>query len=103
MTRAGFTHMADLLYMVCLSGHFPTSRPESELQFEPAGATDLARLAKVVERTYERTLDCPQLNGVRDVRDVLAGYRVCGDFSVERWLMVAREWPRGGVPVARRS
>ena len=88
MTRAGFAHMADLLYMVCLSAHFPTSRPESDVQIEPAGATDLARLAKVVERTYEHTLDCPQLNGVRDVHDVLAGYRACGDFGRERWLIV---------------
>ena len=88
MARAGFTHMADLLYMVCLAGSFPTARPESGLQFEPAGATELARLATVVERTYEQTLDCPQLNGVRDVHDVLAGYRASGVFAAERWLIV---------------
>jgi ribosomal protein S18 acetylase RimI-like enzyme len=90
MVRQGFTHMADLLYMVCLASHFPNSEPQSPLAFEAASAAADARLTGVVERTYERTLDCPQLNGVRDVRDVLAGYRACGTFDPSRWL-IARD------------
>ena len=43
-----------------------------------------------MERTYTDTLDCPQLNGVRDIEDVLAGYRACGTFAAARWLIVSR-------------
>ncbi len=41
-----------------------------------------------MEATYQQTRDCPQLNGVRDVEDVLAGYRAAGVFDAGRWLIV---------------
>jgi ribosomal protein S18 acetylase RimI-like enzyme len=87
LSAHGFANLADLFYMVCLAGRFPDSEPDSRVQFEPVSPTAPARLAEIVERTYERTLDCPQLNGVRDVADVLAGYRACGTFDPRRWLI----------------
>jgi ribosomal protein S18 acetylase RimI-like enzyme len=91
----GFDHLADLFYMVSLSAGFPEHEPQSALQFQPVSATEPARLAEIVERTYERTLDCPQLNGVRDITDVLAGYRACGEFDPRHWLIVCA----GGVDI----
>ena len=69
---------------------FPDSPPKSAWTIEPAPRTDDSRLAAIIERTYEGTLDCPQLNGVRDVHDVLAGYRACGKFDPARWLIARR-------------
>ena len=41
--------------------------------------------------SYEGTLDCPALNGVRDLPDVLASYRACGEFDpAERWFIACR-------------
>lgn len=91
LARHGFAHLADLLYMVGLRAQFPPTSPESPLRFVAAPATDAARLPKLVERTYERTLDCPQLNGVRDIHDVLAGYRASGSFDPARWLIAQRD------------
>ncbi len=91
LRRHNFVHMADLLYMVSLSGQFPAAPPESSLRFIAAAATDVARLPKLVERTYERTLDCPQLNGVRDIADVLAGYRACGRHDPARWFIAQHD------------
>jgi len=42
----------------------------------------------VLEATYEQTLDCPVLNGVRQIEDVLVGYRSTGAFSPDYWLIV---------------
>jgi mycothiol synthase len=86
----GFAHLADLLYMVCLPGQFPRDPPASDLRIEPAPQKDDRRLAEMIARTYEDTLDCPQLNGVRDLDDVLAGYRACGEFDPARWLIASR-------------
>jgi mycothiol synthase len=83
--------MAELLSMMSLAAQFPTSAPRSSLRLESAPAADDSRLAAVVERTYEGTLDCPRLNGVREVRDVLAGYRACGAFDPAQWFIVCRE------------
>ncbi|HEY1603491.1 MAG TPA: GNAT family N-acetyltransferase [Pirellulales bacterium] len=86
----GFAHLADLLYMVCPAGQFPRDPPTSSLIIEPAPQTDVRRLPEMIARTYEETLDCPQLNGVRDLDDVLAGYRACGEFDPARWLIARR-------------
>ena len=87
---AGFTHAADLEYQVAVARVFPRERPAGELQFEPYAAVNHARLAAAVEETYRGTLDCPALNGLRNVEDVLAGYRASGAFDAARWLLVRR-------------
>ncbi|MHB1426745.1 MAG: GNAT family N-acetyltransferase [Gemmataceae bacterium] len=46
-------------------------------------------------RTYEGTRDCPEVNGVRGIDEVLEGHRSQGKFDPERWWLVRA----GGVPV----
>lgn len=87
---AGFQHVCDLLYLVSQAATFPLQPPATEMGFLPVGEGELARLAPILERTYEQTLDCPQLNGVRAIEDVLAGYRSNGSFAAERWLICRR-------------
>ncbi|MBI3464220.1 MAG: GNAT family N-acetyltransferase [Planctomycetes bacterium] len=43
--------------------------------------------ARVVQRTYVGTLDCPELDGLRSIDDVLAGYRASGVFRPDLWLL----------------
>ncbi|MBX7165614.1 MAG: GNAT family N-acetyltransferase [Pirellulales bacterium] len=88
LRRAGYQWLADLLYMMVGESGLPLWPPTSTLVFEPYSATNHARLARLIERTYEDTLDCPQLNGVRDLSDVLAGYRATGQFTPKWWLLV---------------
>ncbi|HEY2840453.1 MAG TPA: GNAT family N-acetyltransferase [Pirellulales bacterium] len=85
LLRHGFSRLADLLYMVSVSKDFPSSPPGGDLELTPAPSNDLARLARICERTYEGTLDCPALNGVRTSDDVLAGYRAAGADAPPRW------------------
>ncbi len=90
LDRAGFRHLADLAYMVSLTEVAPAGELDGELEFEPLSSDNWSRLARIVERTYDRTLDCPMLNGVREIDDVLAGHRAVGSFSPSRWLVVRR-------------
>jgi ribosomal protein S18 acetylase RimI-like enzyme len=87
LRQAGFTHAANLLYLVSTRSVFPTQRPASELEFCPFFPADERRLAEIVERTYIGSLDCPQLESLRDVKDVLSGYRAVGRFDPSRWLI----------------
>jgi mycothiol synthase len=91
LRRWGFDHLADLLYLVCLAGEFPTAPPATSLQFVPYRADLHPRLAAVVAATYHQTRDCPQLNDVRQIDDVLAGYRGMGVFDPGRWLLIRHE------------
>ncbi len=88
LSAAGFEPVAELLYLVSLDETFPHAPPPSPLHFEPYCEARQDRLARVVEATYEATLDCPRLNGIRRMEDVLAGYRATGTFSPRRWLLV---------------
>jgi ribosomal protein S18 acetylase RimI-like enzyme len=87
LRRAGFQHLADLLYLSSAQEQFPDSQPTRELQFVPISNFEPSRLAMILERTYEQTCDCPALNGMRSRDDVLDGYRAVGRFRPDLWLI----------------
>ena len=88
LVQNGYTHLADLLYLVSTEAFFPTEPPHCGLEFEPYSDRSRARLKAIVEQTYEHTADCPELNGSRDLEDVLTGYQATGVFSPEHWRIV---------------
>ena len=87
LEQHGFRRISNLLYLVSLQASFPTSVPQSPLEFEPfRPEADVRRLAELVERTYVGSLDCPELDDVRKIDDVLEGYRATGVFHATRWM-----------------
>ena len=85
--EAGFQPVADLDFLVASTQS--VSQPAVDpLTFEPFSETKRTRLTRLVDRTYERTLDCATLDGLRDVDDILAGYQATGQFDPARWLLV---------------
>ena len=88
---AGFAHVCDLSYMVATARGFPLQPPAADLHFMPSGPDEVSRLMAVIQETYEGTWDCPQLNGVRSLDDVMAGYRAVGSFIPGLWFLVQNE------------
>jgi ribosomal protein S18 acetylase RimI-like enzyme len=89
LQAVGFRHLADLLYLACEATNFPEQPPEmGQLQFEAYQASQRERMERVVERTYEDTRDCIELNGVREMGDVLDGYAVTGASGTSNWHFV---------------
>lgn len=88
LSAAGFRHASDLLYLVSVSGVFPEAPPADHLEFLPYRPERHRQLAQMVERTYAGSLDVLAIDGVRNVDDVLAGYRAAGAFDPARWLLV---------------
>ena len=86
---SGFRHVADLLFMVCETDAFPTPRPNCPLSLTPYSDDLLGQLTDIVRRTYVETLDCPALDGLREMSDVLEGYRATGVFDSARWLLAS--------------
>jgi len=87
LRQAAFAHTADLLYLVSLSTEFPRGSPTSDVTLVPHSAADPARISELIERSYRDTQDCPALNGVRAIDDVIAGYRSIGRFRPDLWLI----------------
>lgn len=91
LEASGFKRLATLCYLQwernADSGTGPVA-PSSRVTFEPHAGADRQRLAEVVQLTYEDTLDCPGLEGVRDVHDSLDGYRQVGQHDPSLWFFM---------------
>jgi GNAT superfamily N-acetyltransferase len=85
LTRNGFLHAADLLYM---ERELNRSVSSAELVLEgvpfdePSNAN---RFAAILERTYIGTRDCPVLSGKRTGREALESHRQTGVFDPQLW------------------
>jgi ribosomal protein S18 acetylase RimI-like enzyme len=95
-TGRGFTPMAELLYM-----HRAFRR--TAMPALPVGVRLLnysesthALFAAGILASYEQSLDCPQLNGVRDIEDVILGHKSAGLFDPGDWFVVVE----AGNPIA---
>ncbi len=87
LAEAGFRHISNLLYLVSVRGAFPTSEPRDGLEWISYSAGEHARFAQIVRQTYVGSRDFPQLDGIRDIEDVLRGYRANGVFDPSRWII----------------
>lgn len=88
--RAGFSHLAELVYL-----HRPLGRKTATPLPLPDGmewltysAAHHERFAATIARSYERSLDCPALNGLRSIGDVIAGHQAAGDFDPAWWFLL---------------
>ena len=92
LSAQGFATLADLVYLLCLEGAFPAERPQQVgWRCRPYQATDESALLALLPRTYEGSLDCPGLAGLRTAAESLAGYAAVGSSGVEHWRLVEVE------------
>lgn len=93
LASAGFMRLGDLAY---LRRPIPRSGGGTSVRW-PAGVSlrrmtdtpgDMALLSRALDRSYEHTLDCPELCGLRDVDDVLESHRSVGDFDPGMWWLI---------------
>ncbi len=101
-TRAGMPPMATLLY---LRRAMPQGQEFGSVTPLPEGVElvpyrpghDDPVLMEVLPRTYEGTLDCPELSNTRRPSDVVASHRAAGAWSPALWWMVRHEGRAEGV------
>ena len=91
-----FLHVGDLIY---LERFLPQrSRHDLRRTWPPGisvrpihditrGSPDRDRLARLLERSYIGTLDCPELCGLRETHDIIDSHASTGDFNRTNWLM----------------
>lgn len=89
--HAAFTELAMLSY---LERPLPSRRNKPEPQW-PEGVTidtyqksNWDELVGVLDATYEETLDCPGLFGLRNTIDILMGHQSSGKFEPALWTIL---------------
>src|SRR5262249_24981613 len=86
LLRNGFAHVTTLLYLHRTLDALWAEQPP-RLSFHPYSDGDATLFAETLIRTYESTLDCPELNGVRTLEEVLAGHVAVGRGEPRRWWL----------------
>ncbi|MEM9186632.1 MAG: GNAT family N-acetyltransferase [Planctomycetota bacterium] len=71
------------------------SNPPPDLT--PASSIDRCSLEALVASTYLGTLDCPELDGLRSVGDVLDGYEQTGEYDPDLWFVLRQDDREVGV------
>jgi len=98
---AGFSELALLSYLERpLSRTNPSTPPQWPSNTRVAAYREDLRevLLGVLDDSYEQTLDCPGLYGLRKTEDILAGHQATGDFDPVLWtLLYVDDRPAGVI------
>jgi len=89
---AGFSELAELVYL------HRSVRPTSDRITLPSAfelrsySPEIEPLfADAIRASYESSLDCPGLNGMRDMGDVIEGHRATGEFEPQLWHILLEQ------------
>ena len=87
---AGFTLLAELVFMIqALPGAAMSDHDEpADLRWRHYGQFNDQELSELIFKTYEGSLDCPALIGVRRPEDVIAGHKASGIFCGRSWWVM---------------
>ncbi|MEM1165798.1 MAG: N-acetyltransferase [Planctomycetota bacterium] len=103
--EAGFERVARLAYLrrpTPMTGQFRAPAADSwpdAVRVERGVETTDDEWLIALDRTYDGTLDCPRLCGLRDTADVLISHRAAGTHSSDLWWMIRVNGEPHGVMI----
>jgi mycothiol synthase len=91
LNARGFAEIAQLLYLHVSAGRAGAGvAPQTPAGFSWVSySPDTHPLfARAIVESYRDSLDCPALNGMRTIEDVIAGHRSSGEFDPDCWYVL---------------
>ena len=100
----GFSHLATLMYMERhLASSSPAPKVPPDIELIPLDDGLETVLSSVLEASYEGTLDCPGLCGLRQTQDIIAGHRAMGKVEPGGWMLLKVDAQIEGVVMINRA
>jgi ribosomal protein S18 acetylase RimI-like enzyme len=96
LQRHGFAAVTRLWYMRH-DLQIPVDCLDTPTRLDYQAFDDGAAFRLTLARTYEQTHDCPEINGVRTIDEVLEGHRAQGVFDPARWWLALNAGTAVGV------
>jgi ribosomal protein S18 acetylase RimI-like enzyme len=88
LVRNGFNYITSLWYLRHeLAGPPVYSTNIDHLSYETYGNADLTLFHQTLMRTYVDTEDCPEVNGIRTIDEIIAGHKAQGRHDPDRWWL----------------
>jgi mycothiol synthase len=98
LERNGLNYVTNLWYLRHdLKLPAPSAGGDGTLVYETYNRCDHDVFHQTLLRTYEGTSDCPEVNGVRDLDEILEGHRAQGVHDPERWWLARAAGRPAGV------
>jgi len=96
-TSAGFVRIAELFYMERSIRRAKEVPPLPDaFRFVTSSPANHALFAQAILTSYEQSMDCPMLSGMREIDDIIAGHKSVGVFDPNDWMVVLHQ----DMPVA---
>jgi len=93
-----FSRLAELIYLQgAVPDHSPLPPLPGRTRWAPYSPATHTLFCDTILRIYDQSLDCPGLNGMRDIEDVIAGHKATGEFDPARWLLLVEDAAPLGV------
>ena len=98
LTQAGFHGLASLVYMqrTARAAAVPLDLEDS-VQCVHWSDRQRTIFARAIAASYQETLDCPGLLGLRQMDDIIAGHMGTGQFKPKLWFALHRDGDPVGV------
>jgi mycothiol synthase len=103
LAAMGFREMAELLYLqVAVPRSLPAPELPDSFWWQTYSPATHQQFERAILESYQQSLDCPLLNGLREIDDVIAGHQSSGEFNARFWFVLSeRDMPRGVVLLNR--
>jgi ribosomal protein S18 acetylase RimI-like enzyme len=99
----GFEPLAELIYLDREVRRATDAPPPPGFTWQSYSAAAHADFARTIAASYEKSLDCPRLNGRRQIEDVIAGHKAAGEFEPALWRLLRDGAAPVGVVLLNRS
>jgi len=96
---AGFRPLTDLMYLSRLAHTVvPAIPPVAGVSWLEYDAARHELFKSIIADTYSGSLDCPELENLRDMEDVVCGHKAAGQFDPRWWkLLCVDDQPAGAL------
>lgn len=88
LAGSGFRSITLLTHLEAFTEDAQAEPPHSDLLFRRCEDYRSEAFRNLITQTYENSLDCPELDGMRDVEDVLEGYYATSNRSTFNWYTI---------------
>jgi ribosomal protein S18 acetylase RimI-like enzyme len=89
LSEGGFTRMAELYYLhVQPAPDTPFPPLPDGLSWSNYSPEAHTLFGRAILDSYHSSLDCPALNGRRDIEDIIAGHKASGTFDPNLWFLL---------------
>lgn len=101
--QCGFSDLAELQYLQTeVRSNVPPPVLPVGFSWETYSPITHTKFIQTIQATYQNSLDCPALTGLRQMEDVIASHQASGEFDPNHWfLLYERQTPMAVLLLAK--